>query len=97
MKRNLVIVGLLMISLCTAADIEAGKKMERTACVACHSLRIIESQRLSAVAWGKEIDKMVGWGAVVPDRQVLIDYLATEFSNTKPVPTPETSKRAVTH
>jgi hypothetical protein len=35
---------------------------------------------------------MIGWGAVVPDRQILIDYLAAEFSNAKPLPTPETSK-----
>jgi hypothetical protein len=82
---------------CLAADMDAGKKIEKTACIACHSLRIIESQRLSAVAWGKEIDKMVGWGAVVLDRQVLIDYLASEFSNTKSAPTPETSKSAVNH
>lgn len=91
MNRILITV-LLMTSLCGAADLEAGKKTEKTACVACHSVRIIESQRLSAAAWTKEMDKMIGWGAVVPDRQMLIDYLAAEFSNAKPLPTPETSK-----
>jgi mono/diheme cytochrome c family protein len=68
-----------------------GKKIEATACVACHSVRLIHSQRLSAAAWTKEVDKMIGWGAVVPNKQSLIDYLATEYSNSKPVPTPDTS------
>ena len=70
---------------------EAGRKAERTACIACHSLRLIDSQRLSAAAWGKEIDKMVGWGATVPDRQILLDYLASEYSDAKPVPAPAMS------
>ena len=75
-----------------AADpTDPGKKAENTYCVACHSTRIINSQRLSAAAWTKEVDKMMGWGAVVPDKQLLIDYLATEYSNTKPMPTPATS------
>ena len=38
---------------------------------------------------------MMGWGAVVPDKQLLIDYLATEYSNTKPVPIPATSGSGV--
>ncbi len=90
MKR-IIIAGLFVAGLCLAADDEAGKKALRTQCVACHSLRLVESQRLSAAAWGKEIDKMVGWGAVVQDRALLIDYLASEYSNTKPVPKPDMS------
>ena len=91
MKR--VMIGLLLAAgVCAAADDEAGKKALRTQCVACHSLRLVESQRLSAAAWGKEIDKMVGWGAVVLDRAMLIDYLASEYSNTKPVPKPDMSR-----
>ena len=76
---------------------EAGQKLERTACVACHSLRLIHSQRLSKAAWEKEVDKMIGWGAVVPERKLLIDYLAAEYSNAKPAPAPETSKSGVSH
>ena len=94
-------VFLLLSGLLSAADPqpanEAGKKAQRTACVACHSLRIIESQRLSAAAWAKEVDKMTGWGAVVPERQALIDYLSSEYSNTKPQPRPESSQSGVTH
>lgn len=65
-------------------DPEAGKKAEQRSCVPCHSLRLIESQRLSPAAWQKEVDKMIGWGAVVPDKQVLIDYLSEHYSNTRP-------------
>jgi mono/diheme cytochrome c family protein len=74
-----------------AADpqtLERGKQAEQRSCIQCHSLRLVDSQRLSAAAWGKEIDKMIGWGAVVPDRQLLLDYLSEEFSDTKPVPRP---------
>ena len=79
----------------TDSSQEAGKKMERTDCVSCHSLRIIQSQRLSPAAWTKEVDKMIGWGAVVTERQVLIDYLAAEYSNSKPLPTPVLSQSGV--
>ena len=70
---------------------EAGRKQEQVSCVPCHSLRLVDSQRLSAAAWTKEVDKMIGWGAVVPDRQVLIDYLSANYSDSKPVPTPARS------
>lgn len=95
MKSNPIVWSLLAVSsVLTAAGAEspeAGKKMEQTACLPCHSLRLVESQRLSSAAWTKEIDKMVGWGAVVPERQKLIDYLAQEYSDAKPVPPPDQS------
>jgi hypothetical protein len=68
------------------AEVEAGQRIEQTSCLPCHSLRLIESQRLSKAAWQKEVDKMIGWGAVVSDRQVLIDYLAEHYSNTQAPP-----------
>lgn len=94
------IAGFLLISgLAFAADPqpvnEAGKKALTAACLPCHSLRIVQSQRLSAAAWAKEVDKMVGWGAVVPERQMLVDYLAAEYGNTKPVPPLEHSQSGV--
>jgi hypothetical protein len=70
---------------------EPGRREEQRACVPCHSLRLVESQRLSAAAWGKELDKMQRWGAPIGDRQVLLDYLAQEYPDTKPVPKPERS------
>lgn len=81
------LAGLFAVSLLAAdLDFEAAKKEEQRECVACHGLRFIHSQRLSKTAWGKELDKMAGWGAQIKDRQLLLDYLSTEYSDAKPVP-----------
>jgi mono/diheme cytochrome c family protein len=70
---------------------DAGRQAEQRSCTPCHSLRLIESQRLSPAAWKKEITKMVGWGAVVSDQKLLLDYLSQQYGNEKPVPEPERS------
>jgi mono/diheme cytochrome c family protein len=70
---------------------QRGRAEEQRACVPCHSLRLVDSQRLSAAAWGKELDKMQRWGAVISDRQALLDYLSQEYPDTKPVPHPDRS------
>jgi hypothetical protein len=58
----------------------------RTACLICHDSHIIVQQRLSKAAWGKEVDKMTKWGAIVsaPDRDALVDYFSTNFPPEKP-------------
>jgi hypothetical protein len=58
----------------------------RTACLMCHDSHIIVQQRLSKTAWGKEVDKMIKWGAIVnsSDRDPLVDYFNTNFSPDKP-------------
>jgi hypothetical protein len=58
----------------------------RTACLECHESRIILQQRLSKPAWGREVDKMIKWGAVVDaaDRDAFIDYLSANFPPEKP-------------
>lgn len=88
-----VVLGLLLaIPLAAAEDglgaakLEAAKKAEQRECVACHGLRFIHSQRLSRATWQKELDKMAGWGAEMKDKQLLLDYLASEYSDAKPVP-----------
>jgi hypothetical protein len=57
-----------------------------TACTECHEARIILQQRLNEVAWAKEVDKMIKWGALVEpqDHDPLIDYLSTNFGVDKP-------------
>jgi cytochrome c5 len=70
---------------------EVGKKALQQSCQPCHSLRLIESQRLSAAAWQKELDKMIGWGTVLQDRQLLLDYLTQHYSNLMPPPAPAMS------
>ena len=88
-------IGLLAFGLLTAASaadqatLELGKKEEARSCVPCHSLRLIHSQRLARAAWVKELDKMSGWGAVMKDRDALLEYLAANYGNDKPLPVPD--------
>ena len=85
--KNLWIAAFLATSLFAAdVDTETAKKEEQRECTACHGLRFIHTQRLSKAAWGKELDKMAGWGAEMKDRQLLLDYLSSEYSDTKPIP-----------
>ncbi len=73
-------------SLAAQDSRQAARQEETRACIQCHGLRLIHSQRLSTAAWGKEVDKMIGWGAEVKNRQLLLDYLAAEYPDTKPLP-----------
>ena len=95
MKIKFLIVGasFCLAPLCFSASDESltGRKAEEQSCTPCHSLRLIDSQRLSRTAWTKELDKMIGWGAIMPDRQLLLDYLSSEYSEAKPIPTPPLS------
>ena len=52
-----------------------------TSCTECHDAHIIVQQRLSVAAWGKEVDKMIRWGAVLDpaDREAIIQYLRANF------------------
>ncbi|MFL6450421.1 MAG: hypothetical protein ACJ746_22475 [Bryobacteraceae bacterium] len=92
MKKHVCVAVIWLLATVSAMPAEdnakAGKKAEQQSCLPCHSLRLIDSQRLSAATWQKEVDKMIGWGAVVPDRQLLIDYLSQHYSNTTPMPAP---------
>ena len=58
----------------------------RTGCTICHDTHIIVQQRLSKAAWGKEVDKMIKWGAIVnpADRDALVEYFSTNFAPDKP-------------
>ena len=88
------------LSFAFAADpqlVGAGKQEEQRACVQCHSLRLLHSQRLSPAAWGKEIDKMIGWGAPVKNRAALLAYLSEELSDAKPAAAPELSSDGSSH
>ena len=75
------------------ATLDAGKKVEQTGCVPCHSLRIVHSQRLSRAAWDRELTKMAGWGwtAKPEERTALLEYLVVNFGDDKAVAPPEKS------
>jgi mono/diheme cytochrome c family protein len=59
----------------------AGVEVVRSRCLGCHGADLIASQRLNEAGWGREIDKMVRWGATVADaeRAPLTAYLAEHF------------------
>jgi hypothetical protein len=65
----------------------------KTACLYCHDSGIIVQQRLDKKTWGKEVDKMIRWGAVVEkqDRDPFVDYLSSNFPGDKPPAAPKYS------
>jgi cytochrome c5 len=71
----------------------AGATILRRDCLSCHEADLIVSQRLSRAGWGRELDKMLRWGATVPaaDREPLIDYLTANFAPRRAAANPETA------
>ena len=66
-----------------AADLPAGNGADlvRARCLTCHGTDLIRQQRLSRDGWGREVDKMLGWGAILADAEKarVVDYLAQHF------------------
>ena len=64
-----------------------GKETVTTRCLTCHESDLIAQQRLSRTGWGRELDKMIRWGAVVEanEREPMLDYLSAHFTP-KPIP-----------
>jgi mono/diheme cytochrome c family protein len=69
------------------ATLDLGRKVEQNSCVPCHSLRIVHSQRLPRAAWDRELTKMAGWGwtAKPEERTAILEYLAANFGDDKPM------------
>jgi len=63
------------------AAVSAGESVYNSGCRACHEHDLVVQQRLSAVAWGRTVDKMVRWGAKVSaqDKPALIAYLTSRW------------------
>ncbi len=57
------------------------KAFAERACTACHVAAQVTGQRRSRVDWAATVEKMVGYGAQVPDVQFdpLVDYLARHY------------------
>jgi hypothetical protein len=90
-----ILLGGVLVGAGWCADpavLERGQKEEARACVPCHSLRLIHSQRLSRAGWTKELDKMAGWGTKYTDRDALLEYLEANYGDDKPLPKPDMSK-----
>jgi hypothetical protein len=61
-----------------------------TTCTRCHASTLITQQRKTPAEWGKTVEKMVGWGAVLADsdRLALVAALAERFPAAEPKGTP---------
>jgi hypothetical protein len=92
MRTMLLMLGAAAAWSADQATLDRGHKEEARACLACHSLRIVHSQRLSRAAWNRELDKMAGWGTKYTDREALLEYLVANFGDDKPAPKAEMSK-----
>lgn len=59
-------------------------------CLVCHEEAMFASQRLTPAQWKSEVDKMISWGAVLPeaDREPVEAYLAKRYGAEAPVPAP---------
>ena len=97
------IIGMAVLVVAAAAQspsptaAAAGAQAEARDCSACHSLAIIHSQRLSKAAWGRELDKMAGWGTKIADRDSLLDYLVSNYGDDKAPAPPVMTKDASDH
>lgn len=58
-----------------------GEAILERACLSCHGVDMIEGQRLSTAGWTREVNKMIGWGAVVneAEKAALVEYLAGRY------------------
>lgn len=67
------------------AVLDAGKATLDQRCLGCHAADLVEQQRLDRAGWGRELDKMVRWGATIPasERDALTTYLSTQFGRTR--------------
>lgn len=71
---------------------QTAQKMEAACTGYCHGPSLIAQQRLDRVAWTREVEKMMRWGAEVPaaEKDALINYLTSLFNSSRP--RPNTSK-----
>jgi hypothetical protein len=94
MTGKLIFTAGVVLAAGMAADqavLERGQKEESRACLPCHSLRLIHSQRLSRATWNKELDKMAGWGVKYQERDALLEYLVANYGDDKPMAPPAVS------
>ena len=65
------------------AEFPAGeaKAVADGVCLNCHSADMVWQQHLTEKQWLGEVNKMIGWGAAVPDEQkdALVAYLLQNF------------------
>jgi mono/diheme cytochrome c family protein len=62
-------------------------------CLICHTEDMIAGQRLTPAQWKAEVEKMVTWGAPLPNEAAgpLVEYLARRYSDREAPPVPARS------
>ena len=60
----------------------------KATCTQCHNTGRITEQHLTRRQWSRELEKMEGLGAVIPDseRAAFLDYLSANFGPQKDAP-----------
>ena len=63
--------------------VAAGEAVFKEACRVCHDDDLSEQQRLTAAGWGREVDKMVRWGAKVTadEKGPLVAFLTSRWGH----------------
>lgn len=75
--------GIRPVAAHDAAAVAVGETTFKNACLGCHGDDLSSQQRLTAAGWGREIDKMVRWGAKVSaeEKPALVAYLASRWGH----------------
>jgi len=75
---------LIAVASVAAQDLPAGpgREIVTTRCLSCHEADLIVQQRLTRTGWGRELDKMARWGALIEaqEREPMLDYLSAHFA-----------------
>ncbi len=69
-----------------AQGITAGEAVFQRSCLSCHGRDLVEQQRLPQGGWTREVDKMMRWGAQVPDadKDALVRFLTARYGPFRP-------------
>jgi cytochrome c5 len=80
----IVVIVATLTTTANAQDLPQGpgRDIVQKRCIACHEGDLLSQQRLTRVGWGRSVDKMVRWGAIVEadERDAMLDYLAAHFA-----------------
>jgi competence ComEA-like helix-hairpin-helix protein len=70
----------------------AGKPIVQRACIGCHSLDVVTSERGSAAHWSQLVNEMIGRGADLSDPEIntIVKYLSSHFGAVRPRTSPIT-------
>jgi hypothetical protein len=93
MKRITLVAALALLALAAAKELPqagtqfhslaagAGKQQTEAACLRCHSADLLAQQRLTEKQWTAAVEKMMRWGAAVPekDKAAIVAYLARHY------------------